>query len=200
MDKKPFIFLGIGASLLLGAATFLFVGGGSFFSRPEKPGTLSNPRMAEMLNEALDQRIRSIGDSIMYPGYTREADDNARLFLKEVKEVVPRCTKGPNDNARFNKRVLDVTLNNGTVLEDQYTGESCYYMIEKPNIYRVFFKDGRVVDVQSDGREKERPVENFRVDANSFAEYLIKVDIGQHKDRYFPREKTRKEIRDEWEK
>jgi len=200
MDKKTVIFLGIGASLLAGVAMFFFVGGGSFFSRPEKPGTLSNPRMAEMLNEALDEHIRTMGNSIMYPGYIREADDNARLFLKDVKEVVSRCTKGPKGEPRFNKRVLDVTLNNGTVLEDQYTGESCYYIVEKPNIYRVFFKDGRVVDVQSDGREKERPVENFRVEANSFAEYLIKVDIRLHGERYFPREKSSREIREEWEK
>lgn len=198
MNKKLLTYVAA-VSVLIVAGVLAFSLGGPLFSRPEKPGTLSNPRMAQMLNEALDEEVRQIGDSIMYPGYIREADDNARLFLRSVKEVVSRCSGGRSDNSKFNKRVLDVTLADGTVLKGQYTGESCYYMIEEPNIYRVFFENGRVSDVQSDGREKNKPVDGFKTEAGSFAGNLLNVDVRRNRHRYFPEQKTADDFRREWE-
>jgi len=90
-------------------------------------------------------------------------------------------------------------LTESTALKSECRGESCYYMIEEPNIYRVIFANGRVSDVQSDGREKNKPVDGFKTEDGSFADNLLGVDVCRNRQRYFAAQKTADDFRREWE-
>jgi hypothetical protein len=165
----------------------------------EVPGNLANPKLAQLLNEALDAEIKRMNPT-WSPGLMPQAADNAKLWLKEIDEVVARCRYGPGNTSKFNLLEYDIRLQSTTVIEDVYSGHRCLYGFTSPLIMRVRFHEGRVVQVLTDGRELKNPVDAVRSDAGIFAEKIIRADWDRNRSKYFPAPKTSEQIRDEWQK
>lgn len=164
----------------------------------EEPGNLSNPKLVELVNAAIDQDITSSSYPAA-PGMLPGSGAQSRQWLKEIAVASLHCNCNPENEGKENKRLIDITLANGTVLKDIYTGDRCFYPLGKPLIMKVVFKEGKVVDVFTDGSEKKESVDYFQGDIYMFAQHVIREDWKRRQSLYFPREKTAAEKAKEWE-
>jgi hypothetical protein len=163
----------------------------------EKPGSLSNPKLAELANIGLKEQVRLM-NPVRAPGLIPQAAANANLWLTEIDEVVAHCKYGPRNNSKSNLLVYEVTLNTGEVIKDVSSGQRCFYEVAKPLVMRVRFKAGIVNEVLTDGRELTSPVAAARGEMNQFAESVVRVDWRRNAQRYFTAKKSDSEISDEW--
>lgn len=163
----------------------------------EVPGDVPNPKLAEMINISLDEEIRRMNPT-WAPGLIPQAAASARLWLKEINEVVSHCKYGPRNSSKFNLLEYDVALNSGDVVKDVFTGQRCIYDVSLPLVMRVRFVEGKVIEVFTDGRERGAPVDAALSETNQFAESVIRVDWSRNRARYFPASKTEAQISDEW--
>ena len=164
----------------------------------EVPGSLANPKLAELINASLDAQIKRM-DPNWSRGYLPQAASNARLWLEEVDEVVARCRYGPRNSSKFNLLEYDVTLRSGEVVKDIYTGQRCFYEVGAPLVMRARFAGGRVVEVLTDGRERNAPVASAKGDIDLLAKGVLGVDRERRSARYVSPGKTASEISKEWE-
>ncbi len=120
----------------------------------EEPGTTANPKLAGLINTALDQQIAASGYPAA-PGMLPEAGKHSRQWLEEIATATLHCNCNPDNEGKENRRLIDITLINGTVLKNIYTGDRCYYPLGKPLIMKVVFRKGKVAAVFTDGSEKK---------------------------------------------
>jgi hypothetical protein len=163
----------------------------------EMPGNLSNAKLVELINASLQEDIKRM-DPRSSPGFIPQAAANARLWLKDIGEVVARCRYGPRNRSKFNLLEYDITLGNGEIIKDVYTGMRCSYEVGSPLVMRVRFESGQVADVLTDGRERNSPVDAAKGEINLFSKQVIRVDWDRHRPRYFNPAKTADEISNEW--
>ena len=163
----------------------------------EVPGNLANTKLAEMFNASLDEQIKRMNPG-WSPAFLPQAASNARLWLGEINDVVARCRYGPRNNSKFNLLEYDITLTNGEVIKDVYTGQRCFYELGAPLVMRVRFAKGKVVETLSDGRELKLPVDSAKGDVALLAKSVLRVDRQRRNARYFSPGKTASEISKEW--
>lgn len=163
----------------------------------EVPGSLPNPKLAELINASLDEQIKR-----MDPGWSRgflpQAAGSARLWLQEINEVVARCRHGPRNNSKFNLLEYDISLRTGEVIKDVYTGQRCTYEIGLPLVMRVRFAGGRAIEALTDGRERNSPVASSKGEIDQLSKGVIRADWSRRNALYFVPGKTASEISKEW--
>lgn len=163
----------------------------------EVPGSLPNPKLAELINISLDEQIKRM-DPSWSPGFLPQAASNARQWLKEINEVGARCRHGPRNNTKFNLLEYDITLLTGEVIKDVYTGQRCVYEVGAPLVMRVRFVGGRATDALTDGRERNSPVATAKVDVDLLAKSVVRADWQRRNALYFSPGKSALEIAKEW--
>ena len=164
----------------------------------EESGTIPNAKLVTLINTALEESIRSSSYPAS-PGMLPSAEAQSRVWLKEIASATLHCNCNPANEGKENRRLIDITLANGAVLKNVYTGERCYYPLGKPLIMKVVFREGKVAEVFTDGSEKKESVDYFKGDIYMFAERVIREDWNRRHDLYFPRAKTAQEKAKEWE-
>lgn len=151
---------------------------------PDMPGDQPNPALVTIFNEelaALERDLPGAGDR---PEPLPGAADDAHRWLAEVREVVTHCRMGAS--YRLNTFQYDLTLRSGEVLEDVHaSSDRCDDRRQTP--MRARFEAGRVVQVQTDGRERGRPLEELRADIALYARALVRQERKAHPERSFKR-------------
>lgn len=163
----------------------------------EMPGNLSNPKLVELINSGIEEDIDGM-NSKSPRGFIPQARANARLWLKDINEVVARCRYGPDNHSRFNLFEYDIKLTNGEVLQSVFSSRRCRYNADIPLVMRVKFKLGQAVEVFTDGRELKQPVEKARPDIQALIDTVVKADLRRNPARYFQPDKTAEQIAKEW--
>ncbi len=110
-----------------------------------------------------------------------------------------RCKDGKS-NGKFNYIVYNITLNNGELIANVPGSIRCQYKFEKPLLMRVTFKDGKVVDVLTDGSELAEPIAYARQWIADVSEKVLGVDRGKNPSAYGNSAKSKQEILNEWKK
>ena len=151
---------------------------------PEQPGDTPSPKLVELINGAIAREIAGM-DPALLPGLLPQAGDEARRWLQEISQVVARCRYGPGNNSKSNLLEYDITLASGEQITGVYSGQRCYYPVAKPLVMRVQFQGGRVREVTTDGRERERPVDASLGEIQQFAERVLRADWKRSPARYF---------------
>lgn len=163
----------------------------------EQPGSLPNPKLAEMINTSLDEEIRRMNPG-WSPAFLPQAAENARLWLQDINEVVARCRYGPRNSSKFNLIEYDISTTTGEVIKDVYTGQRCIYGVSLPLVMRVRFAGGRVGETLTDGRELKLPVDSAKGETTLLAKSILRADRQRRNARYFAPGKTASEIAKEW--
>lgn len=70
---------------------------------------------------------------------------------------------------------------------------------DNPLIFRAVFSGGRVAEVYTDGRERQLPVAQVKVEVGSFGKSVVRADEMLRPARYFASEPTQADIADQWE-
>ncbi|MFP2907566.1 hypothetical protein ACLESD_21450 [Pyxidicoccus sp. 3LFB2] len=136
-----------------------------------------------MLNESIDKAI-SEANPTWAPGFIPEAAANFRVFLGEVSEVVARCSKGRLEpNQRFNRMEYHLLRVDGVRYKPISSDIRCG---KRSIIFRAVFKDGRVAEAYTDGRERQYSVEEVRGMLGNFGKRVTWSDFDHHRERYFP--------------
>ncbi|NOK06123.1 MULTISPECIES: hypothetical protein [Myxococcus] len=190
------MLLGWGAGAI-GVGAYFFLT--PYLSPPAEPGNISSPTLAKLLNESIDAAIARMNPTHS-PGLIPEAAANSRAFLKEVSEVVARCSKGRFEpNQKYNKLEYHLLRVDGVRYEPIYTGLRCH---NETLIYRAVFKDGRVAEAFTDGSERQYPVGQVRGAVGEFGKKVTWSDRDYHPARYYvppPAQPTQKDIAKQWE-
>lgn len=176
-----FIFVGMALAAALPIAYFALA---PRLAPPAEPGNLSSPTLAKLLNENIDKAVAD-QDPVKWPGLIPEAAANSRGFLREVAEVVVRCSMGPLEpNQKYNRVVYHVVRVDGFRYEPKGTLKGCG---ENSLIYRATFKDGRVAEAFTDGRERQYGVDQVRgmVTLRELGKALLALDMTHHPERYY---------------
>lgn len=170
-------------------------------SEPEKPGNRSNLKLASLIQDALSKEIASMNPT-WAPGLKTSANLVASDWLNQIDEVTSRCRYGPDDFSKSNKLEYDIKLKSGESIKGIYSGMVCQYQtgFGKPLIMKVVFKDGKVINAFTDGRETNEPISYSQSWINNCAEKIIRADWKRRPDFYFKESKTKEQIRKEWEK
>ncbi|WP_233597526.1 MULTISPECIES: hypothetical protein [Corallococcus] len=169
-------------------------------SPPAEPGDISSPTLAKVLNESIDTAVADL-DPKTWPGLIPEAAANSQVFLREVAEVVARCSKGPLEpNQKYNRMLLHLVGVDGSRYEP-ITSRGCG---EDSLIFRATFKDGRIAEVFTDGRERRYSVEEVKglVNIREFGKRLISSDKTRHPERYYraaPPQPPPRDVSKDWE-
>lgn len=171
-------------SVPLVAAVLYFV---LVYFRPPMPGDQPSPKLVEMFNREIDEQLARIGGppflGSLEPPYRPDAADSARRWLSEVREVVTHCGHGGRGGAH-NPQAYDLTLQSGAVLSDVTASlGGCIPGFDTP--MRVTFEAGRVVQVTTDGSERESTPEVARTRVKAYVEALVRHDARLHPERYY---------------
>lgn len=142
----------------------------------EAPGNRLSPGLARMINDALTAELKRVPELHAAAELGVTASLVAREWLAEVKEVVARCRRGPDDETKWNLMEYDVSLYGGGSVEGLYSGLICEYGSKLPPlVMRVRWSDGQVVDVLTDGRERGASPSTFEKDAAGIAAAVIRA-------------------------
>lgn len=164
---------------------------------PETPGDQSSPVLATLLQKALEAEIARM-NPVWAPGLLPSAPKTAREWLMTVDEVVARCRYGPGNRTKGNRLEYDLRLHSGEQVLGIQSGQRCLYGFAPPLVMRVRLEDGQVRDAQTDGRERQSPVDAISPEVQQFARSLIRADWKRRPGLYFPPEKSAEDIAREW--
>jgi hypothetical protein len=170
-------------------------------SEPEKPGNRSNPKLASLIQDALAKEI-ALMNPTWAPGLKPSANLVASDWLSQIDEVTSRCRYGPDDFSKSNKLEYDIKLTSGEIIKGINSGMVCQYQsgFGKPLIMKIVFKDGKATNAFTDGREINEPISYSQSWISNSAEKIIRADWKRRPDFYFKENKTKEQIRKEWEK
>jgi hypothetical protein len=172
---------------------------GCTLSEPEKPGKLSNARLAALYQKAIDAEV-ALMNPTWAPGLLPGAPVAARKWLAAIMQVSIQCTKGPDDFSKGNRLEYTVTLQSGEIISKVASGIVCQYQkgFGKPLVALLLFKDGKVVDALTDGRELEAPISFAQRWINDAAERILRADQDRNRDAYYPPTPTPAQNKQEW--
>ena len=163
------------------------------------PGDQPSPKLVEMFNREIDAELARIAGPYLlgslYPPYRPDAADNARRWLSGLREVVTHCEHGRTDKTR-NHHAFDLTLQGGEVFSNVRTAHaSCLPKHSTP--MRVTFEGGRVVQVTTDGSERESTLAVAEARVRDYVRALVLHDADLHPERYYV-ESPNKDPAQEW--
>jgi len=165
----------------------------------EQPGTIPNPLLAQMMEDALALELTRIEQQVSNKKMRPDAASQTRSWLQEVAEIVARCRHAPSDQSKFNLMEYDITLRTGERIENIYSGHNCAYWSEyRPLLMRVRLEQGRFADVLTDGRERKHPPAFFKNDAVNLVAALLKTGRARAPALYFFSQPSAADIAQQW--
>jgi hypothetical protein len=166
---------------------------------PEQPGDRSNPKLSQLIQQAINKEIASMNPT-WAPGLRAGANLTASSWLNQIAEAVSGCTGSSRDLSKHNKLVYQIKLQSGETITGIYSGLLCQYQqgFGKPLVMKVTFKDGVVQNVHTDGREFEEPVSYAKGFVSNFAEKILLEDRRRRPTFYYKQSPTQGEIKREW--
>lgn len=179
------------AKVTLGVALlFVALGGAAvlWHRRPPMPGDSASPKLVELFNRALDAQLAEYGAPRMpgmnLPEYRPEAATHARQWLSEVHEIVTHCEHNGRGNTH-NDYQYDLTLRSGEVFPDLPASSILGCSPARDTPMRATFEGGRVVQVTTDGSEREGTVATATKRVEAYVWALLRRDEALRPERYF---------------
>lgn len=156
-----------------------------YYQAPSPPGNTPNAKLVAMFNERLDAALARLTPAHA-PGLSPQAAHSARAFLSSVTEVTQHC-RYQRHVTLHNLVVFDLTLSDGSVTKDLYSGGQRCPSADVPGvpILRVRLKDGRAVEITSDGSERQALPAAVLPILDQLIKHLIGYDQGLRPSAYF---------------
>ncbi|MCP3098664.1 hypothetical protein LZ198_07215 [Myxococcus sp. K15C18031901] len=184
LGEKQILGITLGGMVLAAVIPLTYLALTPRLAPPAEPGDIPSPTLAKVLNESIDKAVVDQSPE-KWPGLIPEAEANSRLFLRELAQVVARCSKGRLEpNQKYNRMTYFLVRADGTRPEPITSRRGCG---EDSLIFRLTFKDGRITEAFTDGRERQYAVDHVRtlVHVREFGDHLISADKQLHPERYF---------------
>ena len=156
-----------------------------YYQAPSPPGNTPNARLVAMFNERLDLALGRLTPAHA-PGLSAQAAQSARGFLSRVSDVTQHCRYQPHVTLH-NLVVFDLTLSDGSVARDLYSGGQRCPRADVPGvpILRVRMSQGRAVEITSDGSERQALPAAVVPAIDMLIKHLIGYDQGLRPTAYF---------------
>jgi hypothetical protein len=158
-------------------------------------GNLSNPKFAEIFNKEIPVVMQDVNKYYSLP----TAKDTAQKAFSSIKEIVTYCSNPETPNHKINKLVFESTYVSGEKIKDGYTGIRCSG--QKDKILKITLNQGEVIEVFSDGAEKEQSLDSAKSFANKFILSVVKSHATKYPSLYnLPpvAPKTKDDFKQEW--
>lgn len=156
-----------------------------YYQAPSQPGASPNAKLVAMFNDRLDAALARLTPAHA-AGLSPQAADSARAFLSRVTEVTQHCRYQSRVTVH-NLVVFDLTLSDGAVIKDQYSGGQRCPDAQVPGvpILRIRMAQGKAVEITSDGSERQAPPTAMVPALDQIIKHLIGYDQGLRPTAYF---------------
>lgn len=169
-----------------------------YYQAPSQPGANPNPKLVAMFNDRLDAALARLTPAHA-AGLSPQAADSARAFLSRVTELTQHCRYQSHVTVH-NLVVFDLTLSDGSVVKDQYSGGQRCPDAQLPGvpILRIRMAQGKAVEITSDGSERQAPPTAMVPALDQIIKHLIGYDQGLRPDAYFAANASPADLRQAW--
>lgn len=169
-----------------------------YYQAPSPPGNTPNAKLVAMFNERLELALGRLTPAHA-PGLSPQAAESARAFLSQVTEVTQRCRYQPHMTLH-NLVVFDLTLDNGTVARDQYSGGQRCPRVDVAGvpILRIRMAHGKAVEITSDGSERHAMPAEVVPALDMLIKHLIGYDQGLRPTAYFKGSAAESDLEKAW--
>lgn len=179
--------------LILAAVVGVLVGGlalGYFISRDKihKPGNISNPKLAVLLN----QQRATWGTRMTGAGMNGNHQQGADTWMQDIAEVSYNFIE--TSTRKFSHYQVELTLRDGSHMSKPCGKDAAL-------VVRFKIVNGQATDAWTDGRELKSDIATATIWLNNVIDCVIRVDMNRHPNRYYkpaPVGKTPSEISNEW--
>ncbi|MDP2371785.1 hypothetical protein [Rhodoferax sp.] len=156
-----------------------------YYQAPSQPGNTPNAKLVAMFNDRLDAALARLTPAHA-AGLSPQAAQSARAFLSGVAEVTQHCRYQPHVTVH-NRVVFDLTLNDGSVARDLYSGGQRCPSADVPGvpILRVRMAGGKATEITSDGSERQALPAAVVPVLDLLIKHLIGHDQGLRPTAYF---------------
>ena len=184
------------ALVLGGVAVALFLRW--YYQAPSPPGDTPNAKLVAMFNERLDVALDRLTPAHAR-GLSQQAAASAQSFVAGVAEVTQHCRYQPHVTVH-NLVVFDLTLNDGTLIKDQYSGGQRCPSPDVPGvpILRVRMSQGKAVEITSDGSERQALPAAIVPALDLLIKHLIGYDQGLRPTAYFKGSASATDLEKAW--
>lgn len=169
-----------------------------YYQAPSQPGASPNPKLVAMFNDRLDAALARLTPAHA-AGLSPQAADSARAFLSRVTELTQHCRYQSHVTVH-NLVVFDLTLSDGSVVKDQYSGGQRCPDAQLPGvpILRIRMAQGKAVEITSDGSERQAPPTAMVPALDQIIKHLIGYDQGLRPDAYFAANASPTDLQQAW--
>ena len=169
-----------------------------YYQAPSQPGNTPNAKLVAMFNDRLDAALARLTPAHA-AGLAPQAAHSARAFLSGVAEVTQHCRYQPHVTVH-NRVVFDLTLNDGSVARDLYSGGQRCPSADVPGvpILRVRLANGRAVEVTSDGSERQALPATVVPVLDQIIKHLVGHDQGLRPSAYFKASASPTDLQKAW--
>jgi hypothetical protein len=158
-----------------------------------------NPKMVEMFNSELDRIIQDHTKSSFNPGYNEISHLSTQAYFKTLKSIESYARHGVMSTKARNSLYLKLNFNDGKEVKEVYTGHSVSCYMGPSLLMKVYFENGRIQRVFTNGVEKEGSPEWVKNDMYTLLKAALNQDIHENWDQYFPPKKTKSDFDKEWD-
>jgi|APLak6261698228_1056238.scaffolds.fasta_scaffold14508_1 hypothetical protein len=169
-----------------------------YYQAPSQPGASPNPKLVAMFNDRLDAALARLTPAHA-AGLSPQAADSARAFLSRVTELTQHCRYQSHVTVH-NLVVFDLTLSDGSVVKDQYSGGQRCPDAQVPGvpILRIRMAQGKAVEITSDGSERQAPPTAMVPALDQIIKHLIGYDQGLRPSAYFAASASAADLEKAW--
>jgi len=169
-----------------------------YYQAPSQPGANPNAQLVAMFNDRLDAALARLTPAHA-AGLSPQAADSARAFLSRVTEVTQHCRYQSRVTVH-NLVVFDLTLSDGSVVKDQYSGGQRCPDAQVPGvpILRIRMSQGKAVEITSDGSERQTPPSAMLPSLDQIIKHLIGYDQGLRPGAYFAASASAADLQKAW--
>ena len=149
----------------------------------DPPGEVENPKLAALFNEQFDQVIEEMQPPHL-AGFMPGAKANARAYLISIEAVT--TYRRQRRSARPNQpptTYMTVRYSNGKEFTPEL-GVDRAAIIAATGV-RLRLENGRVVSAQTDGAERDYPIDQVRHYVNKTVWELLAIDMQQNPQFYY---------------
>ncbi len=154
----------------------------------QRPGNISNPKLAELFN----QQVGTWGTRWNGGGMNGSQQQGAAAWMNEIAEVSLNYIK--TSTVKFSHFQAEITLRDGVHISAPCGKDAAL-------VARFTFSNGQATEAWTDGSERSADVATATARLNNVVDCIVRADMDRHRERYFklaPTGKTPAEISKEW--
>ncbi len=169
-------------------------------SQTEEFDSLAKASTIELQKQFYQDMSKKFDNAIFESPYIREAKTNTQNFFNSIVAIESYARYGVMSQRVHNQLELNITFENGSKATKVYTGQSLNGLMGPNVLLKILMKNGKVTQAFSNGLELNNPPDWVKNDIITIVKSTMSFDITRNHNKYFKAQKTKDDVKEEWNK